>query len=487
MAKKKRVKTYELFIGGKRVRTDDTREVANPYDGDVIARVCQAGSDEMSDAVGAAAEAFPVLRDLPAYRKSAILEKIRDGIRDRFDEIVRTVALESGKPVQYARIEVRRAVSTFDLASKYVMTLEGEILTPDIVEYGENRVTLVRRFPRGPMAAITPYNWPINLVAHKVAPGIAVGNTIVLRPASQTPLSAHILAEIAQGAGLPDGALNVVPSHVSQAEQLIADERIKMITFTGSPEVGWGIREKAGTRQVSLELGGNAAAIVDADADLDFAVPRIAIGGFHYAGQNCISVQRIYVHRKIRKDFEKRLLEVVRKEIKAGDPMNEKVVVGPLINASEADRVMEWIGEAKKGGAKVLTGGKRRENVVEPTVLAGIHPKMKVSCREIFGPVMTLGSFRTFDEALDLANDPRYGIHAGVFTRDIQKAFQAFQALEVGGVIINDYPTFRVDNLPYGGVKHSGFGREGVKYAMEEMTELKHMTVRLESGEGGAG
>jgi acyl-CoA reductase-like NAD-dependent aldehyde dehydrogenase len=434
----------------------------------------------MSEAIGAADEAFSGLRDLPAYRKSEILEKIRDGIRGRFDEIVRTVALESGKPVKYARIEVRRSVSTFDLASKYVLTLEGEILTPDVVEYGENRITLVRRFPRGPMAAITPYNWPINLVAHKVAPGIAVGNPIVLRPASQTPLSAHILAEIAQEAGLPDGALNVVPSRVPQAEQLVDDDRIKMITFTGSPEVGWGIREKAGTRQVSLELGGNAAAIVDEDADLDFAVPRIAVGGFHYAGQNCISVQRIYVHRKIRKEFEKRLVGVIEKEIKAGNPMNEKVVVGPLISASEAERVMEWIEEAKKGGAKVLTGGKRRKNVVQPTVLTNVHPRMKVSCREVFGPVMTLGSFRTFDEALELANDPKYGIQAGVFTRDIQRAFRAYRALEVGGVIINDYPTFRVDNIPYGGVKHSGFGREGVKYAMEEMTELKHMTIRLE-------
>jgi glyceraldehyde-3-phosphate dehydrogenase (NADP+) len=295
MGNRARTRTYPLFIHGKRVKVKEIKEILSPYDGSRLGKVCRAGAGEMDAAIAAAENAFPTLRDLPTHARSSMLEKIRDGIRERYEEIVRTVALESGKPVRYAEIEVTRSVSTFDLASKHVSTFEGEILPTDIVQYGENRITLTRRFPLGPIAAITPYNWPINLVAHKVAPALAVGNTLVLRPASQTPLSSLILAEIAHESGVPDGALNVVPSSIPVAEQLVADERIKMITFTGSPEVGWGIKAKAGTRKVSLELGGNAAAVVDDDADLDFAVPRIAIGGFHYAGQNCISVPRIYV------------------------------------------------------------------------------------------------------------------------------------------------------------------------------------------------
>lgn len=472
-------KTYPLFIRGGWRKTRQVREIVNPYNGRPLARVCQADSGKMSEAVEAATAAFPMMRELPAHTRSMILERIRDGIRHRFDEFVRTVALESGKPVTFAEIEVTRAVSTFDLASKYAMTTQGEILPTDIIQYGENRLTLVRRFPIGPIAAITPYNWPINLVAHKVAPAIAVGNTIVLRPASQTPLSAFLLAEVAQAGGLPAGALNVVPSPIPVAEELVEDDRIKMITFTGSPPVGWGIKAKAGIRKVALELGGNAAAVVDADADLAFAVPRIAIGGFHYAGQNCISVQRVYVHRRVLRRFTEDLLGVIRRDIKCGNPLRRDVVVGPVINAKEAERIMEWIEEAREGGATILTGGRRRGNVIEPTVLAGVRPEMRVSCEEVFGPVVTVEPFADFEEALERVNDSRYGIHAGVFTRDVGKAFRAFAMLEVGGVIINDYPTFRVDSIPYGGVKQSGFGREGVKYAMEEMTELKHLTINL--------
>ncbi len=476
---KGKIVSFPLLINGKRVKTTDILEIHSPYDDTLVGAVHRAGEKHLDKAISSAVKAFKVSSRLPAYQRAQILERIRDGIVKRYDEIVEICSLECGKPVTFTRIEVDRAISTFDLASKYTLTIEGEILPTDVIKYGTGRITLVKRFPIGAIAAITPFNWPLNLLAHKVAPAFAVGNTVVLRPASQTPLTAHILGEIVTGAGYPDGGLNIVPSPVSVAEKLITDERIKMVSFTGSPEVGWSIKDKAGKKKVSLELGGNAAAVIDADADLDFCTERLAIGGFHYAGQNCISVQRIFAHKKIFNSFKMRLLDVTREKIKWGDPMREDTVVGPVINSAEADRIMQWINEAVDGGAKVLCGAKRHGNVIEPTILTNTKPRMKVNYLEVFGPVMTLEPFSDFERVLERVNDSRYGLQAGVFTRDIEKAFLAYRTLEVGGVIINDFPTFRVDNLPYGGMKDSGFGREGVKYAMEEMTELKHLTINL--------
>lgn len=473
------IKTYPLLIGGKQIMTKDILDVNAPYNNELVGRVCRASEGEIEQALESAEKAFKITSLLPAFERSRICECVRDGICERYDEIVNICSLECGKPVVYTRIEVDRAISTFDLASKYALTLEGEILPADVLKYGNGRITLVRRFPIGVMTAITPFNWPLNLLAHKVAPAMAVGNTVVLRSASQTPLTAHILGEIVTRSGYPPGGLNIVPSSVQVAEKLILDERVKMVSFTGSPAVGWDIKKKAPKKKVTLELGGNAACIVEKDADLDFCVERIAVGGFHYAGQNCISVQRIFVHKTLYKEFIERMLNVVENKIKWGDPMKEETVVGPIINTSEADRVMDWIDEAIAGGAKLLCGGKRHGNVIEPTLLTNTKPQMKVNCFEVFAPLMTIEPFSDFNSVLEAVNMSEFGIHAGIFTRDIAKAFKAYQKLEVGGVMINDYPTFRVDSLPYGGVKNSGFGREGIKYAMEEMTELKHLTINL--------
>ncbi len=468
-----------LLIGGKWITTETIAEIRAPYDDALVGRHYRGSAAEIACAIEAADRAFEKTRSIPTYQRAAILEKVRDGISDRFDEIVETCSKESGKPITYTRLEIERAVTTFDLASKYAMTFEGEILPADISRFGEKRVILVKRFPIGPIAAITPYNWPMNLVAHKVAPAMAVGNSVILRPSSQTPLTSLILGEIITETGYPEGGFNVVPCPAADAEALIVDPRIKMISFTGSPAVGWEIKARASKKRVALELGSNAAVILEPDTNLDFAVPRLVVGAFHYAGQNCISTQRIFVHHKIKKEFLKRFVAEVESKAIWGDPMREDVLIGPMINASEADRVMDWIQEAIKGGARALTGNKRHGNIIEATVLTDTTPEMRVNCREIFGPVVTIENYDSFDEALKRVNNSEYGIHAGIFTKDIDKAFQAFQQLEVGGVIINDYPTYRVDNLPYGGIKESGMGREGIKYTMEEMSELKHLTINL--------
>lgn len=475
-----KIPTWPLLVGGKYVKTRDVADVRAPFGGAVVGRVHRAGRREVERAIDAAEKAFAETRRLPAHARAAACEMVRDEIIRRYDEIVRVCSLECGKPVTYTKIEVDRAISTFDLASKYAMTDEGRVLQPDIIKYGEGRTTIVRRFPLGVVGAITPFNWPLNLLAHKAAPAMATGNTIVLRPATQTPLTAHILGEMIAEAGWPAGGFNVVPCAHEAADALLEDERVKMISFTGSPEVGWALKGRAPKKKFALELGNNGAAILDADANLDWAIPRIAIGGFHYAGQNCISVQRIFAHEKIFETVKRRLVKFTRDKVKCGDPMRADTVVGPMINSREADRVMEWIAEAKKGGARVLCGGRRREhNVIEPTILTGTTPAMKVNCLEVFAPLMTLEPWSDFDKLLAHLNESRLAIHCGLFTRDIARAFRAYETLDMGGVIINDYPTFRVDNLPYGGVKDSGYGREGVKFAMDEMTELKHLTINL--------
>jgi glyceraldehyde-3-phosphate dehydrogenase (NADP+) len=394
-------------------------------------------------------------------------------------ELAETIVSEAGKPITYAEGEVDRCILTFSIAEEEAKRIGGEVIPLDITAAAAGRTGITRRFPIGPIAAITPFNFPLNLVAHKVAPALAAGNTVVVRPASQTPFSSLILGRICMEAGVPKGAINVVPSPVAVAQKLLTDERIKKISFTGSDEVGWGLKDKCGKKKITLELGGNAAVIVHSDCDLDFAAERIAVGSFAYAGQICISIQRIYVEEAIFAVFKKRFLRAIKEKIGVGDPRKRTTVVGPMIDAASADRVMEWIQEAKDGGAKVPCGGKRKRNVIQPTVLTNVDPRMKISCREAFGPVVTLDAYRDFEEALNRVNDSVYGLQAGVFTRDIRRIHSAFCELDVGGVIINDYPTFRVDNMPYGGVKNSGMGREGVKYAIEEMTELKLLVLNL--------
>jgi len=471
---------YGLLIGGQWQKAGDEAEVRNPYDGKTVATVRRADATLMSSAIAAAQTAFEKTRTLTTYERVAILDRIVAGLRRRADEIARTITAEAAKPIALAHAEVERGISTFDTAAREVHRLEGETLPLDITAAGKGHWGLTRRFPIGPVAAITPFNFPLNLVAHKVAAAIAVGNPMVLRPASQTPVTSLILGEIAMEAGLPEGALNIVPSPVEQAEQLVADERIKMVSFTGSAAVGWPLKTKAGKKKVALELGGTCAAIVATDADLDAAIPRLAVAAFAYAGQICLSLQRLILHRSIYDEFLEGFLRYVDRDVGVGDPADERVICGPLITSNDANRISTWIEEALRGNGQRLLGGRREGNVLWPTVLANVATALKICSQEVFGPVVVVSAYDMFEQAIEKANDSHYGLQAGVFTRDVNRIFQAFERIEVGGVIANDYPMFRTDNMPFGGVKNSGFGREGVKYTMQEMTEPRLLVLNVQ-------
>ena len=473
-------KGYPLQIGGGETESGNWLPVTNPYDGALLTEVALAGPAEIDRAVAAAEEAFPGWRDSGNYRRVEVLERMVAGLRRRREEMAATIVAEAGKPLTLARIEVDRAANTFTLAAEEAKRIGGEVIPLDLQPDSEGRLGLTSRFPLGVIAAITPFNFPLNLVAHKVAPALAGGNAVILKPSSQAPVSALMLGEIAGEAGLPPGVMNVVPAKSRVASSLVPDPRIRMVTFTGSPDVGWALRAQAGKKKVLLELGGNASAVVEADADLDFAARRIALGGFAYAGQICISVQHVLVHRDVFGDFRDLFLRAVA-DLAVGDPADPSTMVGPMIDREAADRVMAWIGEAREAGAELLCGGRQRGTLVDPTVLEGTGPAMKVGCREVFGPVTTLDSYDDFSEALERVNATVYGLQAGVFTANLNRAFEAYRRIDAGGVIINDFPTFRVDHMPYGGVKESGLGREGVRYAVEEMTELRLLVLNLSS------
>jgi len=470
---------YKFLIDGNWYESNEKIAIRNPYNDETVGIVNRAQEDDINKAIESALNAFQKTKQLSSYERAHILHSIVNELKKRMDDIIETMVKESGKPIKFAEGEFHRALNTFTLSAEESTRITGELLPLDITNISKNRIGITKRFPIGVIVGITPFNFPLNLVAHKVGPCIASGNTMVLRPSSQTPITSLKLGEICLEAGLPPGALNVIPCSTTLAEKLLTDERVKKITFTGSAEIGWGIKEKAYKKKVTLELGGNAAVIVDKDADIEFAARRIAIGGFAYAGQVCIAVQRIYVHKSIYEHFYKAFEKVVKNEIVTGDPMKEETVVGPVIDDAAADRIMEWVNEAKKNGAKALIEGKRNGRLIEPIVLTDVHPSMKVSCREIFGPVVTIESYEKFSDAIERVNNSRYGLQCGVFTKNLDYVRQAFNDIEVGGVIINDYPTFRVDNMPYGGVKESGSGREGVKYAIEEMTELKLLVLNF--------
>jgi len=467
-----------FLVRGKWLEEGTPIELRAPYDRSVIAHVCQGTRQHAEAAIDAAVRAFEVTRKLPAYERQRVLREVAEGITQQREEFARTIAREAGKPIKIARVEVDRAAFTFQVAAEESTRIYGEYLPLDWQEFTKGRFGIVRRFPLGPVSAITPFNFPLNLVAHKVAPAIAAGCTMVLKPAPQTPLSALMLAELVQEAGWPEGALNVLPLSNEDAEVLITDERLKLISFTGSAAVGWHIKSRAGKKKVVLELGGNAAVIVHSDAELAYAAERCAAGGFSYAGQTCISVQRILVQRSVIQHFTEMLVEKVQK-LKVGDPLDSTVDVGPLIRESDAVRSEQWIQEAVSGGAKVLTGGHRKGSLVEPTVLTETKPEMRVNCQEVFAPVVTVEPYDDFDEALRRANDTPYGLQAGVFTRDTTRLFHAFEELEVGGVMAGDVPSFRIDNMPYGGIKESGLGREGLRYAIEDMTEPRLLVMNL--------
>ncbi len=468
----------KMLIGGKWVDGTDVFDVVNPYDETLVARMPKGTAEDVTKAVASALRGFSDMADIPPHRRADILLHVSTSLTKKREEIAKTIVLESGKPFKYAAGEVDRAAETFRFASEETKRIHGETIPMGASKGSEKRIAFYERFPLGVIGAITPFNFPLNLVAHKVAPAIAAGNAIVLKPAEQTPLTALLLGEILINSGLPVEAINIVTGDGETGAALVSDERLKMITFTGSPPVGRMIKSKAGMKRVTLELGSNSGVIIEPDADLDDAVARAIMGAFAYQGQVCISLQRIYLNRTVYKDFEKRFIKKV-KALKSGDPMDMETDMGPLINEEAAVRTEDWVNEAIAGGARLLTGGEREGAFFKPTVLEGVTPEMKVVCNEVFAPVVSLIPYDDFDEALRMINDSVYGLQAGVYTKDINKAFRAFKLLEVGGVIINDVPTYRADHMPYGGVKKSGLGREGLKFAIEEMTELKTLVINL--------
>ena len=472
------VTTKGFFLDGKWIEAGDLVEIRAPYDQSVVGEVYQGRREHAEAAIAAAVKAFGTTRRLPAFERQRVLRQVAATITSRKEEFARTMALESGKPLKVSRTEVERGIFTFNVAAEESTRIYGEYLPLDWQQFTAGRWGIVKRFPLGPVAGITPFNFPLNLVAHKVAPAIAAGCPLVLKPAPQTPLTSLLLAEAVQQAGWPDGGLNIVPLSNADASVLVSDERIKLISFTGSSAVGWQIKANAGKKKVVLELGGNAGVIVHSDADLEFAAERCAIGGFSYAGQTCISVQRIIVERSVFGKFVELLLSGVSK-LKLGDPLDDSVDLGPMIRESDAIRAYDWVQEAVRGGARLLVGGKRNGSMLEPTVLTGTRPEMKVNCQEIFAPVVTVEAYDSFDHALRVLNNSPYGLQAGVFTRDAKLLFQAYEELEVGAVVAGDVPSFRIDHMPYGGVKDSGLGREGLRYAIEEMTEPKLMVMNL--------
>jgi acyl-CoA reductase-like NAD-dependent aldehyde dehydrogenase len=472
------VATRGFFVDGKWIERGELAEIRAPYDDAVIAQVFQGTRADAELAIASAVKAFGTTRRLPAFERQRVLRRVAQSISQQKDEFSRTLAQEAGKPIKAARTEVDRAVFTFNVAAEESTRIYGEYLPLDWQEYTVGRWGIVRRFPLGPIAGITPFNFPLNLVAHKVAPAIAAGCPLVLKPAPQTPLCSILLAEAVQQAGWPDGGLNVIPLSNEDAGLLVSDDRLKMISFTGSAAVGWAIKRNAGKKKVILELGGNAALIVHSDADLPFAAERCVAGAFAYAGQTCISVQRVLVERSVYGKFVDLLIAGASK-LRVGDPMEESTDVGPLIRESDAIRAADWIQEAVRGGARLLCGGQRKGPLLEPTVLTGTRTDMKVNCQEIFAPVVTVEPYDDFDKAIRQVNNSAYGLQAGIFTRDAKLMFTAYEELEVGGLIAGDVPSFRIDHMPYGGIKDSGLGREGLRYAIEEMTEPKLLVMNL--------
>ncbi|HEY7756177.1 MAG TPA: aldehyde dehydrogenase family protein [Actinomycetota bacterium] len=464
------------LVNGSWRTGEGTFEVASPYDGGVVAEIGIPTEADVEEALATAHATFESSRRLPVHARAEALDRISAGLAASIDENARLIAQEGGKPLKWATAEATRAVSTFRWASEVLRHGDDELMRLDTEASLGSRVGLLRRFPIGPVLGITPFNFPLNLVAHKVAPALAVGAPIVVKPASATPIGALRLAELFMETDLPTGMYQVLPVSSSVADTMARDERFRKISFTGSSEIGWYLKGLDPKKRVTLELGGNAGVIVHSDADLDLAAQRIAFGGYYQAGQSCISVQRVLVQSEVYEDFADRLVKQVE-SLKVGDPMDPTVDVGPVIQAKEVDRIDGWVKEAVSQGATILTGGEGDPPFYQPTLIADVRPEMKVCREEIFGPVVTISPYQTFEEALGVVNDSRFGLQAGVFTNDIGRAFEAHRTIEVGGVIVNDVSAFRADQMPYGGSKDSGFGREGLRFAMEEMTEPRIMVL----------
>jgi acyl-CoA reductase-like NAD-dependent aldehyde dehydrogenase len=471
------VQERKLLLDGEWIETGEWQDVDSPYSGETVARVARAGAEHARKALDAAERAMSSPR--PAHERAAILDRVAALLKERHDEVAQTISAEAGKPMKAARVEAERAVSTYTMAAVEARRLAGEVVPMDASAAGVGKVAYTMRVPIGIVGAITPFNFPLNLVAHKVAPALAAGCAVVLKPAGHTPLSALLLGELETEAGLPPGWLNVLVGPSAEiGDVIVEDERVKLITFTGSSGVGWRIRERAVKKRVNLELGNATPVIVEADADIEEAATKLAANAFSFAGQSCISVQRIYVKRQAYDDFISRFVPKVQ-ALKVGDPGEEDTDVGPVIDEDARDRIVSWVEEAKSAGATALTGGEVVDGLLQPTVLADVTPDMKVSCQEVFGPLCTVSPYDSSEEAFELANATEYGLQAGIFTANLKTALAAAAALEFGGVTVNEAPTFRADQMPYGGVKESGNTKEGPHYAVREMTEERLVVLAL--------
>jgi len=470
-------KPHPIFLAGTWVESPDTLEVTNPARPDELAGTTFNATDEQyEEAVQAAVRAFEVTRRMPAYERGAILRAISSGITEHREEIARTMTLESGKPIRDALVETDRAAITFRLGAEEAERMTGELIPLDIAASSKGRIGITRRFPVGPVAAISPFNFPLNLAAHKLAPAIAAGCSIVLKPPSKDPLTMLTVAEIVERAGAPEGAISILPMTRAQGDRMVADDRFKLLTFTGSPSVGWRMKERAGKKKVVLELGGNAGVIVDESANLDWAVRRSLVGAYGYAGQVCISVQRMFIHHSRWDEFLRRFIDGA-KALKVGDPLDPETQLGPMVDEAAAQRTQAWVEEAQDLGGRVLLGGKADGAFFPPTMLVDTPPTAQVCSNEAFAPLVVAFPFDDLGNAIAQVNDSFYGLQTGIFTNDLAHSWRAFNELEVGGVIVNDVPTYRVDHMPYGGVKDSGLGREGLRWSIEDMTELRLMVV----------
>lgn len=471
-------KTYPFYLANEPQSPNADLEVRDKYTGEVATRVAMADQAAIDQAIEAAAGAAEPLARMKPYQRQAILQHCVERFTQRSDELAESLCIEAGKPIKDSRGEVVRLIDTFRIAAEESVRIYGEVMPMEISERAANYRGMWKRVPIGPCSFISPFNFPLNLAAHKVAPALAVGCPFVLKPASLTPIGALIIGEVLAETDLPSGAFSILPCHREGAELFTSDERLKLLSFTGSPAVGWALKARAGKKHVVLELGGNAACVVDADADVEDAVKRNITGGYYQSGQSCIGVQRIFVHRDIYDDFRQRFVEAVS-GLKSGNPRDDDTFIGPIISDKECSRIEGWVNEAVKAGAKILTGGKRLDNnIYQATILEDVPKSTDVYREEVFGPVTLLAPFDDFDQALQMVNDSAFGLQAGIFTRDIHKVHRAWDTLEVGGVCINEVPSWRVDHMPYGGVKDSGLGREGIRWAINDMTEPRLLVIR---------
>lgn len=470
-------KNYPYYLANRAVYANEDLVVTDKYTGETATRVAMADAEVIDKAIAASEKVAGAMAELPAYERQAILDHCIRRFREREEELAQILCVEAGKPIRDARGEVARLIDTFRIASEEATRIGGEVIPMDISPRARGYSGMTRQVPIGPCSFISPFNFPLNLAAHKVAPAIAAGCPFILKPASLTPVGALVIAEVLAETNLPEGAFSVLPCHREGADLFTIDERLKLLSFTGSPEVGWALKARAGKKPVVLELGGNAACVVDQDADIDDAVSRIVFGAFYQSGQSCIGVQRIYVHEAIRDSFRAKLVAATR-ALRMGDPKDPDTFIGPMISEAEARRLEGWISEALEAGATLLCGGQREGNLLSATLLENVGPDQRIRNEEAFGPVAILDPFVDFDEVLRDINNSRFGLQAGIFTRDIYKAHKAWNTLEVGGVIIGDVPSWRVDHMPYGGVRDSGIGREGVRYAIKDMTETRLMVLR---------